>query len=289
MDRRFKTVLALMIVGALAAPAMAQKAAEKAVEPAVTFVPHRAVYDMRLEIARSGSGLTDLQGRMVYELTGSACAGYTQTMRFVTKMSTQNGEQSLTDLRSKTWEDASAAKFTFETTQIKDQGAGEVTAGEANRTPADVKIDLTRPAKKSFPLPAKTHFPMQHSTALIEAARAGKTLLRADIYDASEKGDKVYETSAVIGRKAAADANKQLRPVKNAEALDAVAAWPIAISYFERGAEKKDATPSYELSYLFFENGVSRRLLIDYGEFAMRGDLKELTFLDVTKCEPKKP
>ena len=30
--------------------------------------------------------------------------------------------------------------------------------------------------------------------------------------------------------------------------------------------------PVYELSFLFFENGVSRKLFIDYGEFAMQGD-----------------
>lgn len=273
----------MALVFALAGLTSARAAAQAPIQ----FAPHRAVYDMRLEVARSGSGLTDLQGRMVYELTGSSCDGYTQTMRFVTQMTTQNGDQNLTDLRSKTWEDGTAAKFRFETTQIKDRNAGENTVGEAQRAGDEIKIDLTRPAKKSFSLSAKTYFPMQHSLALLEAARAGKTFLRADIYDASEKGDKIYETSAAISKKAPADINKQLRQVKNAEALDNVPAWPVSISYFERGSEKKDATPSYELSYLFFENGVSRRLLIDYGEFAMRGELRELTFLDIQKCEKK--
>ena len=29
-----------------------------------------------------------------------------------------------------------------------------------------------------------------------------------------------------------------------------------------------------------FENGVSRKLYIDYGEFALQGDLKEIVFHD---------
>ncbi len=45
--------------------------------------------------------------------------------------------------------------------------------------------------------------------------------------------------------------------------------------------------PVYELTFLFFENGVSRKLFIDYGEFSLRGTLKEITFLEPSKCEAK--
>ena len=45
--------------------------------------------------------------------------------------------------------------------------------------------------------------------------------------------------------------------------------------------------PVYELSFLFFENGVSRKLFIDYGEFAIQGEIKEIVFPPANKCEPK--
>ena len=45
----------------------------------------------------------------------------------------------------------------------------------------------------------------------------------------------------------------------------------------------------YELSFRFYENGVSSRLYIDYGDFAIRGELKELTFLEEGKCEAGAP
>ena len=38
--------------------------------------PHRAVYEITLDKARAGAGMSDLTGRMVYELTGSACEGF---------------------------------------------------------------------------------------------------------------------------------------------------------------------------------------------------------------------
>ena len=61
-------------------------------------------------------------------------------------------------------------------------------------------------------------------------------------------------------------------------------AWPVSLSYFDAASGKADAVPSYELAFLFYENGVSRKLMIDYGEFAIRGQLIDLTMLDKGKC-----
>jgi hypothetical protein len=77
--------------------------------------------------------------------------------------------------------------------------------------------------------------------------------------------------------------------VANADKLDEIASWPIAIGYFEPGPTRLDALPTYELSFRFYENGVSSRLYIDYGDFAIRGELKELTFLEEGKCEGGAP
>jgi hypothetical protein len=105
-----------------------------------------------------------------------------------------------------------------------------------------------------------------------------------DLYDGSEKGEKVYATTSVIGRRQAPGAMKAPAAVKGADALDRQASWPIAISYFEPGSEKKDAVPSYELSFRFYDNGVSTRLVIDYGDFAIKGELTDLEFLEAPKC-----
>jgi hypothetical protein len=255
----------------------------------IVLAPHRAVYDMTLAEARGGAGVTQVTGRMVYELTGSACEGYTQNMRFVTNMTNQSGSAVISDLRSSSWEDAAGKRFRFNSSQFRDDKATEATAGDATRAPtgSDVKVELTKPAKKDLSLRMGVYFPIQHSIALLEAARSGKSVFRANLFDGSEKGEKVYDTVSFIGRLRPAGANKKLPALKDGERLHQVPAWPISIGYFEPGSDKKDAVPVYELTFLFFENGVSRQLFIDYGEFALQGEIKEITFLEPKKCEPQ--
>ena len=257
-------------------------------EPA-GLAPHRAVYEISLDKARAGAGMSDLSGRMVYELTGSACDGYTQTMRFVTRTTSQEGDPSVSDLRSSTYEDNGAKTFKFNSSQYKDDQQTEVTAGDAARTDANasIKVDVSKPKKLALTIDANTLFPVQHSIALLAAARAGKSIFSADLYDGSEKGEKVYATTAVIGGRQAPGKNPKKPEVKNSEKLDALAAWPVSLSYFDKKADKSDGTPAYELAFLFFENGVSQRLFIDYGDFSIRGALKDLTFLDVPACDKK--
>lgn len=257
----------------------------------IVMVPHRAIYEMTLANTRGGSSVTQVSGRMVYELVGSACEGYTQNMRFVTQMENQNGSTTLTDLRSSSWEEGTGKRFRFNSSQFRDEKATEVTVGDAARAPItnDVKVELSKPAKRDIQLSGRTYFPVQHSIALIETARAGKTSFRADLYDGSEKGEKVYDTVSAIGRPTISRTPTRLASAKNADRLlGGVPAWPVSIAYYEPNSDNRDAVPVYELSFLFLENGVSQNMLIDYGDFAIQGDLKEITYLEPGKCETPK-
>lgn len=253
---------------------------------AVNLAPHRAVYDITLDRSRGGSGVSDMTGRMVYELTGNRCIGYTQSMRFVTSMTNQEGTTSLTDLRTSSWEDAAGRTFRFSSSQYKDRRLSESTEGEAKRDPASRKVTvaLTKPGKKSVALSSGTMFPVQHSIELVAAARRGDRLMPADLYDGSEKGEKAYATVAYIGKPRKTGDMSGLADVASAKPLEKLVAWPVSISYYDAGGDKQDAAPTYELAFLYYENGVSRRLFIDYGDFSIRGVLKEITFIDPGKC-----
>ena len=41
------------------------------------------------------------------------------------------------------------------------------------------------------------------------------------------------------------------------------------------------------MAFWMYENGVSRKLSIDYGDFALEGDLREIAFHEPSKCEQK--
>jgi hypothetical protein len=271
--------------GAASIWAIASAIPAAAAAPEVHFAPHRAVYEFTLARTGAGSGVSEMTGRMVYELTGSACEGFAQNMRFVTRTTNQDGSSQLNDLRSSSWEDL-GRKLRFSSSQYRDDRLTEATQGDAARPDetATAAVELTRPAPKKIQLGAGVYFPIQHSAALIRAARAGQVVFKAELYDGSEKGEKVYATSAIIGRELKPGAKAMPASVKNGEKLDALSSWPISISYFEPGSDKKDALPAYELAFRFYENGVSTKLAIDYGDFAITGELKELTFHEPGKC-----
>ncbi len=259
-----------------------------ATEGEVLLAPHRAVYDITLQRAQGGSGIADMSGRMVYEITGNSCVGYSQSMRFVTNVVNQEGVTSLTDLRTTSWEDAASRAFKFNSTQYKDRKLTETTVGDASRTSGTerLKVALTRPTRKQLDLAPQAMFPIQHSRELVVRARRGERLFTADLYDGSEKGDKVYTTVSFLGDRRAPGNVEGLEDVQSAAPLLKVPSWPISISYYEPETSRQDAVPTYELSFLYYANGVSRRLLIDYGSFAVRGVLKEIFFLDPGKCDP---
>ncbi len=258
---------------------------------AVQFRPHRAVYDITFDHATPGSGVADMSGRMVYEMTGSTCGEYAQNMRFVTRMTNQEGVAQVNDLRTSSFEELATHRLRFSSSQYENQKLAEASQGSAGpgNGASFTEVKLTKPAKKTVKLPSDIYFPIQHSLALVEAARAGHSQFTANLYDGSDKGEKFYETSAVIGPRADPGSVKASAKVANSEKLNGLASWPIAIGYFEPGPARLDALPTYELSFRFYENGVSSRLYIDYGDFAIRGELKELTFLDAGKCAAASP
>ena len=250
------------------------------------LVPHRAIYEMTLEEARSASGVTGIDGRMVFEFTGSQCDGYSLNMRMVTQMTDSQGQTNLTDLRSSTWEQGDGKKFRFQSAQYLNDKLGDVTMGRAIRSaPSEpVKVKLSQPARAELDLSGQIFFPTQHSIALIEKALEGKSVFQAKIYDGSEKGRKVYETTAFIGAKVkpGSEAGK-LEAAANEKKLAELPSWPVSIGYFEPATG--DLTPSYQIDFRLYENGVSRELLIDYGDFSIHGRLTSLEYLNAKACE----
>ncbi len=249
------------------------------------LVPHLAIYEMTLEDVRSGSGISAIDGRMVFEFTGSACDGYSLNMRMVTQMTDSQGLSNLTDIRSSTWEQGNGKKFRFQSAQYLNDKLGDVTMGRAERAAPNeaVTVKLSQPSRTELDIAVPVLFPTQHSLQLIEKAIEGKTVFQARTYDGSEKGRRVYETTAFIGTKVkpGTEAEKLEKAAKDKK-LGEIPSWPVSIGYFE--LTDGDLTPSYQIDFRLYENGVSRELLIDYGEFMIHGTLSSLEYLKVKAC-----
>jgi EipB-like len=259
-----------------------------ALAAAVQLAPHRAVYNITLERTAAGSGVAELTGRMVYEFKGSACKGFEQTIRFVTQTESPKGKQTLMDLRSYYHEDGDAGRFRFETRQFQDERLAETVSGNARRgsNKGAVRVTVKKPRQLQKTFGHHVLFPIQHTIEILEAARAGAKVYVADLYDGSEKGGKLYETTAVFGDRKPPGYNASLPSAVNGKLLDGQASWPVSLSYFDKSKGADDSIPEYELAFLFFENGVSRKLFIDYGSFAIKGRLTRLEMLKPDKCKP---
>ena len=254
--------------------------------PSAKLAPHKAVYRLSLGDTGAGSNVTDIRGQLVYQFQGSACQGYSLNTRLITEVFDRDSKPSVSDIRSESWEDANGENFRFQTSQFADGKLAESTKGTARRVPQrpdTVIVRLEKPQRATVTLTGNILFPTQHSLSLLKTALGGQTRLQADIYDGSEKGAKVYETTSVIGAPLELSANSRLPAIKNSGALDAIPSWPVVVSYYEQTL-KKDGLPTYEISFRMYANGVSRKLRLDYGTFSLNGELSNIEFLEAKPC-----
>lgn len=285
---RFRRILVkTLAVAAVAMMVTAVPALALAPKLVAELAPHRAVYDITLDESSSGDGVIAVRGRMVFDFTGSRCDGFTLNIRLVTQLTNRAGEATTTDLRTSTWEQGEGQQFRFNTSQYQDDKLSEVASGKATRTTNDkgVTVALTKPAEETLRYQGQILFPTQHSLEILTAAEAGRRLVQARIFDGSEQGRKLYNTTAFIGNPSPPGANKRYKQqVPNGEVLDPLTSWPVTISYFD-GTTEAEGTPAYELSFRLFANGVSRDIVINYGSFAIKGALSSLEFFQPSKCE----
>lgn len=284
---QMRSVPVLTIMFTVLAASVLQAAPVLAANSAIKLAPHRAVYDVSLADTDNTKTIASVRGRMVFEFVGSRCEGYTLNTRLVTETTTHSGTTALIDLRWSTWEQEDGREFRFHSTHYRDRKISELSSGSAGKDPSDdgLTVTVAKPKSAEVRHAGSILFPTQHSLTILEAARKGKRVVQAKVFDGSEQGRKVYETSAFIGKQQPpGKAGKALARVANDEALDGLAAWPVTIGYFDDPSQG-ETKPAYETSFLMFANGVSRNVVIDYGDFAVRGTLSSLDFLTQPDCD----
>jgi hypothetical protein len=288
MSRAIGVLLLFLLELGTAQAVAVSKAADAT---AAVLAPHRAVYEITLADHKEGIAVADVVGRLVFELTGSPCEGYTQNIRMVTRLADEEGKETYSDLRSSTWEKGDGDRFRFTSSHYFNDTLQEMVSGTAvrNRKSATVSIRLKKPTETVLSAEGELLFPTQHSLAILKSAQSGQKVLRTRIYDGSEQGQVVYHTVAFIGDAKPAEPilpapQSDDAAVADGLGLQKMVSWPVAISYFDKAAND-DATPSYELSFRLYPNGVSRNLLINYGEFSVRGKLDQLTYLHAGNCK----
>jgi hypothetical protein len=260
------------------APAWAE--ADKA---PVRLVPHRAVYDLSLLRSGSSKGIESARGRIAMEFGGDACDGYTLKYRQVTVLDSSEAGSRTLDTQTATYESGDGLSMRFKSTSTAQGLVRDGIDGDAQLRPdGSLDVRFKQPRNDVFSAKGEPVFPTEHMKRLIERARKGEHTYSARVYDGSDDGKKVYETLSVIGNRIEPGAGSNVEEPARQEALTKVARWPMTISYFEEGSA--DRVPAYTISFELYENGIARALKINYGEFALKGDLKSLEIPAVTSA-----
>jgi hypothetical protein len=257
----------------------------RALAPTGELASHRAIYELTLApSSRGNSSTVSARGRILYDFGGSACAGYQLEFRQVSELDNGEGKVTLSDLRSNTWEDGDAKNFHFKSENYMNDRLVDAVDGQAIRQTSDIAVTLSKPKDARISLDRAIVFPTEHVRRIIDAARAGKTILEFPVYDGSEKGEKIYNTLTVIGRVIPPNEKIPTDAAAGQQALAGLNRWPVTVSYFDRSGGSGEQTPVYAITFELYENGISRALLLDYNDFAISGELKSLEIRDVKPC-----
>jgi hypothetical protein len=244
------------------------------------FAAHRAIYDLALDADPSRPMVETARGRIVFEFSGSACEGYTQNFRQVASLQGSEFGDRLVDSRSMSFEDADGKTMRYSGSVKINTAEPEETEGMAELKADEIAVSLTKPEAETVTLKGSALFPTAHYRELVAVALKGATTLEAKIFDGTGDGKTISDTFAIIG--------KPLPESKAGEALKqagfaALKRWPVTISYFDGEGQERE-TPSYSMSMELVENGIADALVLNYGEFVLKGTLRQIETLPQKAC-----
>jgi hypothetical protein len=263
--------LSLLFLG-LAAPVYAVNA--------VPFLAHRAVYDLSLDADPSRPSVDGARGRIVFEFSGSACEGYTQNFRQVAVLDGAEFGQRRIDSRSLSFEEADGKVMRYSGSLTINDGEPQDTEGTVEIKDDALSVNLTKPAAEAVTLKGQAEFPTAHYQNIVAAAVKGATTLEARVFDGSGDGKTVSDSFAIIGKLLTQD--KASEAVKKA-GFAGMKRWPVIVSYFDGEGQEREF-PSYSMSMELLENGVADALVLNYGDFVLKGTLRQIDLLPQRSC-----
>jgi hypothetical protein len=252
---------------------------------AAGLVPHRAVYELEPKRIEKNSGISSISGRIAYEISGSACDGWSTTYRVANRYVRLEGNVQVTDTQLTAWEAGDGSEMRINQKYYVDNRLNSETYINVKKpVPGEDGVGtITLPTPKEFSVPKDAVFPVLHQQRLMKIAGEGQTRDVSTLFEGSD-GDKIYSVVSFIGRKKEAGTEGAETGITDTKPLLAKPSWPMTISYFPADDKSAEA-PLYQSSFRMYDNGVSTELVFDYGEYSLKGRLTKLEFLPVEACK----
>jgi len=253
---------------------------------AIAFMPHRALYDMKLDKVKNGSNVSALSGSMMFEWA-DVCDGWAiqqhLTLHF---LSPDNGHSDVTSTQL-TWESKDGKQYSFNLRRQTDGKETEAENGKAALTADGGKATYALPAGKTFTLPTGTLFPSAHTRLILEKAMAGESFFTRRVFDGSD-AEGSSDVSAFIDHARPYDQQTAPQAELEKNPLLHQTSWPVRLAFFAPDSTTSgtdSGEPDYEMDMDLLANGVIRSLHIDYGDFSVTGTLSALEALPAPACK----
>ncbi len=237
------------------------------------LISHRAFYAMSLQSARYGSDIAALGGKMVLQVVDT-CDGWTLDQRIALKIFDPKGNELNSYITFASWESKDGSQFSF---RQQTRFGGHLVEESSGRAELDPSVGgtayYTKPEEIEITLPPGTIFPTRHTDLVIEGAAAGERQVAVIVFDGSSL-DNPSRVSAFIG--AASEMEGLI------EGDGPRTTWPGHLAFFPM--TKASAVPEVEIGMLLQDDGVARSVDLDYGDFAIHGELIEFEVVAPKDC-----
>lgn len=242
------------------------------------MLPHRAVYRLSLDRARSNPALERIEGTMVYEVV-DACNAWAGRQRLALRIEgAVGGVETVSDSATLEAKDGRSLRFAM-SQATTGQGVSRV-SGEATLGPdGSGSVRYAESAASEEALPPGTMLPMGHTIRALREARGGGRILVVPLFDGTSADGAQDTTTVVLGGWSPAD------PLPRFPELSGQGSARMRVAFFDRSpaaSREGAATPDYEVGLRLYANGVADEISMIFGDFTVNGALAELVALPST-------
>ena len=237
------------------------------------LVSHRAFYEMSLLSARYGSDIAALKGKMVLQVVDT-CDGWTLDQRIALTISDPKGGELNSYITFASWESKDGSRFSFrQQTRFGDHLVEESSGRAELDASTGGTAYYTKPEEIEIVLPPGTVFPTRHTDRVIEGAMAGESQVAVIVFDGASLDNPSNVYAFIVPPREMAEL---------AEGEGPRMTWPIYLAFFPM--TKASAVPEVEIGMLLQDDGVARSVDLDYGDFAIHGELLEFEVIAPKDC-----
>jgi hypothetical protein len=242
---------------------------------AAPLAAHHAVYKLTLDTTKE-EGVMAASGTMSYDVLDT-CSGWTTSQHLVIELTNKDGQDVRMVSDYATLESKDGTHLDFHTKEMTGQTTTQQLDGTAvlDKSGGKGHADFTAPEKNTVLLPIGTLLPMAHTSAIIDAAMAGKKFVSVPLFDGTGPNGAEDTFVTIESWKPAAE--------QKFSALSGLPFGRVHVAFFDRTNDSE--TPTYEIGMKYFSNGVADTMVMNFGEFSMDGVLDQFELRPATRCQ----